>query len=84
VARTSTLLDAWGVIYQAEKTLPTELKVGFLEALNSKIMSVTAHGNSRRRVFIAWLGTKNLYTGPISTRSPGGAFTCSTRAARFI
>jgi hypothetical protein len=33
VARTSTLLDAWGVIYQAEKTLPTELKVGFLEAL---------------------------------------------------
>jgi len=34
-------------------------------------MSVTARGNSRRRVFIAWLATKNLYTGPISTRSPG-------------
>jgi hypothetical protein len=33
VARTSTLLDAWGVIYQAEKTLPTELKIGFLETL---------------------------------------------------
>ena len=33
MARTSTLLDAWGVIYQAEKTLPTELKIGFLETL---------------------------------------------------
>jgi hypothetical protein len=33
VARTSPLLDAWGVIYQAERTLPTQLKIGFLEAL---------------------------------------------------
>jgi len=33
VARTSTLLDAWGVIYQAEKALPAELKTGFPAAL---------------------------------------------------
>jgi hypothetical protein len=34
VARTSPLFDAWGIIYEAEKTLPTgELKLGFLAAL---------------------------------------------------
>lgn len=34
MARTSVLLDAWGVIYEAEKNLPGEqLKIGFLEAL---------------------------------------------------
>lgn len=34
MARVSPLFDAWGVIYDAAKRLPTkELKVGFLEAL---------------------------------------------------
>jgi hypothetical protein len=34
VARTSPLFDAWGVIYDAAKRLPTEeLKLAFLEAL---------------------------------------------------
>src|SRR5215467_13826282 len=34
VARTSVLLDAWGVIYEAEKTLPSEqLKLALLQAL---------------------------------------------------
>jgi hypothetical protein len=33
VARISPLFDAWGVIYDAVKSLPDELKIGFLEAL---------------------------------------------------
>jgi hypothetical protein len=34
VARISPLFDAWGVIYEAAKRLPTaDLKLGFLEAL---------------------------------------------------
>ena len=34
MAGASVLLDAWGVIYEAEKILPSEqLKLAFLEAL---------------------------------------------------
>lgn len=34
MARTSVLVDAWGVIYEAQHTLPSaELKLRFLEAL---------------------------------------------------
>ena len=33
MARTSPLFDGWEIIHEAERTLPQELKIGFLEAL---------------------------------------------------